>query len=136
MILFYLFISFFMTLPTEVVTVSIHFQGIKTISGNIRIGIYDSKETFPIEGKQIKGVTEKVESKSQVISFELPAGKKYSIAAFHDKNGNNKMDKNMMGIPSEDYGFSNNARATFSAPSFSDAAVYISKNTKLSIRLE
>lgn len=35
----------------------------------------------------------------------LPAGG-YAIAVFHDRNGNGKLDTNLMGIPSEPYGFS------------------------------
>lgn len=35
---------------------------------------------------------------------------------------NGKMDTNWIGIPKEGYGFSNDAKASFSAPSSSDAA--------------
>jgi uncharacterized protein (DUF2141 family) len=31
----------------------------------------------------------------------------YSIAVFHDVNGNGKLDRNFIGLPSEPYGFSN-----------------------------
>jgi uncharacterized protein (DUF2141 family) len=35
------------------------------------------------------------------------------------------MDKNLVGVPTEKYGFSNNARETFSAPSFESASVKV-----------
>ncbi|MBU2018204.1 MAG: DUF2141 domain-containing protein [Bacteroidetes bacterium] len=135
MMILFLFFQFIFAVETNS-TVTLKVQGIESIKGNIRIGIYDSSSTFPKEGKQMKGIVAKVESKYQSISFDLPSGKKYAFAVFHDINGNDKMDKNLMGIPTENYGFSNNARATFSAPSFSDAAVYIKENIQLSIRLQ
>lgn len=38
---------------------------------------------------------------------DLPPGK-YAVQVMHDENGNNKLDANFLGIPSEGYGFSNN----------------------------
>jgi len=45
----------------------------------------------------------------------------YALSAFHDKNNNGKLDTNLLSIPTEDYGASNNARGTFGPPSFDDA---------------
>ncbi|MDC7694380.1 DUF2141 domain-containing protein [Asticcacaulis sp. DXS10W] len=49
---------------------------------------------------------------------DLPPGD-YCIMLFHDENENGTMDKNLLGIPSEGYGFSNNARGSFGPPKFS-----------------
>ena len=50
----------------------------------------------------------------------LPHGE-YAIAVFVDLNGNGKMDKNFLGIPKEQYGFSNNVMGKMAAPSFEQA---------------
>jgi uncharacterized protein (DUF2141 family) len=50
----------------------------------------------------------------------LPHGE-YAIAVFVDLNGNGKMDKNFLGIPKEQYGFSNNVMGRMAAPSFEQA---------------
>jgi uncharacterized protein (DUF2141 family) len=52
----------------------------------------------------------------------LPPGK-YAIAVFQDVNGNQKLDTNLLGIPTEPYGFSNDAAGTMGPPGFSQAAV-------------
>ena len=52
---------------------------------------------------------------------DLPFGR-YAISAYHDENGNGELDTGLFGIPSEDYGFSNNARGGFGPPDFADAA--------------
>ncbi len=39
----------------------------------------------------------------------------------HDANGNGKLDSNMMGIPKEGFGFSNDATGSFGPPGFDEA---------------
>ncbi len=45
----------------------------------------------------------------------------YALAVIHDENMNGKLDTNWLGIPIEGYGFSNDAKGLFGAPSFSAA---------------
>ena len=42
----------------------------------------------------------------------------------------------MFGVPTEKYGFSNNARETFSAPSFSSASFELKEDKKVSVILK
>jgi len=42
----------------------------------------------------------------------------------------------LFGAPTEAYGFSNNARGTFSKPSFSETLVDVSKNRIIKFKLE
>ena len=46
----------------------------------------------------------------------------YGIKIFIDKNNNNKFDFNIVGIPKEQYGFSNDASALLGPPSFQNAS--------------
>lgn len=48
----------------------------------------------------------------------VPGPGAYGIAVYHDENANGKVDRNGLGIPNEGFGFSNNPRIFFSAPSF------------------
>jgi uncharacterized protein (DUF2141 family) len=52
----------------------------------------------------------------------IPPGT-YALAVIHDENRNGKLDTNWLGIPTEGYGFSNEAKALLGAPSFSAAKV-------------
>ena len=45
----------------------------------------------------------------------------YAIAVYHDKNKNGKLDTNILGVPIENYGFSNNARGKFGPASWGEA---------------
>jgi uncharacterized protein (DUF2141 family) len=52
-----------------------------------------------------------------------------------DVNRNNKMDRNFIGIPKEQYGFSNDARGSFGPPCFAEASFTVSGDMALEINL-
>lgn len=64
---------------------------------------------------------------------DLPAGK-YAVMVIHDKNSNGKLDSNIIGIPKEGYGFSNNPKV-MRQPTFAEASFDIGKDD-LSIAIE
>ncbi len=69
------------------------------------------------------------------VSFEkLPKGK-YAVSLFQDENGNKKIDSNFIGIPTEGWGYSNDARGNMSAPTFSDQLFEISGNKIITINV-
>jgi len=52
----------------------------------------------------------------------------YAVAVFRDENNNDKIDYNIFGAPTEQYGFSNDASGFFSAPSFEQASFKLSSS--------
>ncbi|AVR98902.1 DUF2141 domain-containing protein [Pseudoduganella armeniaca] len=60
----------------------------------------------------------------------------WAVLAYQDENGNGKLDRNLLGIPSENYGFSRDAAGRFGPPSFDQAAIEVSEETAVTpIRL-
>ena len=59
--------------------------------------------------------------------LDLPKGT-YGIRYFHDENDNNEMDRNVMGMPKEGYGFSNDAIGLFGPPGFKDYSFQLEEN--------
>lgn len=53
--------------------------------------------------------------------FNLPRADAYAVAVYHDTNGNQDFDRNAVGLPTEGYGFSNDAPTRFGVPSFDSA---------------
>ena len=45
------------------------------------------------------------------------------------------MDRNLFGVPKEQFGFSNNAKGNFGPPSFEDASFTVSNDMKIEIDL-
>lgn len=111
-------------------------KGIDKIKGKIMVAVYSDSENFPKTGKSYKNYSFSVSSKTMTLTLDgLNEGKPYAIAVYHDENDNEKLDENMFGMPTEKYGFSNNAREMFSAPSFESAKVVVKDNKKTSIEI-
>ena len=49
----------------------------------------------------------------------------YGVIAFHDINDDGDVNQNLIGLPTEGVGFSRDARITFGAPRFADAALQV-----------
>ena len=126
---------------TQADTLTVTVNNIKK-AGEIHVAVYDNAEAFEADrgekGGAAPGITEgtiaMVEPGSVTYVYELPAGT-YAIGIFHDVNLNNKLDNNFFGIPKEQYGFSNNARALFGPPEFGAAAFELKGATTQSIDL-
>ena len=133
-LLFLTFILLFSGVKTH--KLSIHISGISKIKGSLFIAIFRATDVFPVFGKQFKGIVKEVEGKSQNYTFDdLPEGE-YALAIYQDENKNKILDKNILGIPTEIYGFSNNSRRTFSAPSFQEAKFKLNKDLQQTVFLK
>lgn len=111
-------------------------DGIPNTKGTLFIGLFNSSASFPSFGKQYKGVVVTHEGKSHVYKFKNLPKASYALAIYHDENKNGKLDKNLVGAPTEAYGFSNNAREMFSAPSFESAKIVLDRDKKCQIRIK
>ena len=72
-----------------------------------------------------------IAGRQSVVFTNLKPGA-YAVIVFHDANDSGKLTENWLGVPTEGYGFSNNAEGVMSAPSFKDAGVLLG-NQDLSI---
>jgi len=72
------------------------------------------------------------EGKSSITFNYLEPGD-YAIKFFHDENGNGQMETNIMGLPTEGYGFSNNATSFLGPPDFEDMLFTVTKNESIAI---
>lgn len=111
----------------------IQVTGIEKTDGNILIALYDQNTFLK---KPLKGLRISAADKSVTGTFaDLPDGE-YAVSAIHDENANGRMDTNVMGIPTEKWGFSNDAAGTMGPPQFADARfVLMGKNKSLVINL-
>ncbi len=100
----------------------------KGMAGNqVRVAVYsaEAQQQFPSDVGFYRGtVNEATSDHVLVVIPDLPPGK-YAVAAYIDNNRNGKQDKNLLGVPKEGYGFSNNVRGIFGPPKFSEAAFEI-----------
>lgn len=96
-------------------TVIVKIAGLLSEKGQVKIAMFNSAATWLGDHPKYKAT---IDVDSRAVSWKLndvPYGD-YGIAVFHDENKNGKMDKNLLGIPQEAYGFSNNMRVAFGPP--------------------
>jgi len=89
---------------------------------------YDSNKTLAAQIVQMKAGTAK-------LSFPGLAPGRYALRVFADENGNGKLDTNLMGMPTERYGFSNDAKGNRAAPGFDAAAFQVDADVQTVIHL-
>jgi uncharacterized protein (DUF2141 family) len=98
--------------------------GIRNSKGTIACALFESPGGFPVD--YLHSATNimviKIRDRQARCDFEdMPKGT-YALAVVHDENMNGKLDTNFLGIPTEGYGFSNDATGAIGAPSFSAAS--------------
>lgn len=72
--------------------------------------------------------------KVSVVLRSLPEGP-LALSIFQDANANGRLDLNAMGIPTEPYGFSNDAVGNFGPPKFEQAVLTPPAGAPVKIRL-
>ena len=109
--------------------------------GVLYAAVYDDKEVFESDKGDnsqqrpgiVGGLVKKVTVGEAEGTIELEAGT-YSIGFFIDKNDNEKLDTNFLGVPREQFGFSNDAMGRFGPPSFEAASFTLDEETILIMR--
>lgn len=121
------------SVPTASVTskdgysVAVLITGLRNDKGVVRIALQDDQK----KSLETRKVT--ISGHQAQTTFEgLPAGQ-YAIKFQHDENEDGKLNFGFMHIPSEGYGYSNNARGTMGPPDFKKTLFTLSGNTKLEL---
>ena len=101
---------------------SLTVSGVQNNQGTVNGAIYDSESSFlNVQASKAKFKVPAAQGDVHYVFHNLPAGH-YALSVFHDANGNGKLDKNDLGVPTEGYGFSNDALGSGGPPKFSQAA--------------
>ena len=109
----------------------IEINNIKNMAGNINIAIFDNSDSWltdaaystvlPIDEKHCQ------QSTCHWLVGKIKNGS-YGVAVYHDLNSDGKMEYGFLGIPQEDYGFSNNKTSLFGLPPTWDKASFAVEN--------
>ena len=115
-------------------TLTVKVTGLRSEKGQVKIAVFNSAEKWL--GEQ-PAYSSTISVAGQTVLWkinDLPYGD-YGIAVFHDENKNGKMDKNLLGIPAEAYGFSNNVRVTFGPPTW-EKSKFVVKQPSTDVSIE
>ena len=112
-------------------------------SGNLIIAVWSNPDSWNSNATNSSGQKEGfdygfkewVEKDKFSTTINLPEGV-YLISILLDKNLNNILDKNFIGMPTEQYGFSSKEKIRFRKPKFSEGSFKFYKKTVLNIELQ
>lgn len=119
----------------ETFTLTVEIFGLKNNTGKVFLAIFDNEETFLKTNKEVNGRSVIIENNKAMAQFKGLKKGEYALSLFHDKNNNNMLDKNLIGIPKEPYAFSNNATGIFGPPSFKDSKINLNADKTIAIKL-
>ena len=107
---------------------NITINGLKNNNGQVVIELKDTLENT------IKRITGNIDNNQSNILIDSVAIGKYTILYFHDENKNNELDANILGIPKEGYGFSNNASGKYGPPPIEQRIFDMSENKSMDLK--
>jgi len=109
-------------------------KGLLNDNGRVGCSLFNGPDGFPRhKTKEFRGMWTEKHDHVAVCDFKnVPAGT-YAVTVLDDTNMNGKMDFNFIGLPTKGYGFSNDAKATLSPPSFSAASFSYAGESSLSV---
>jgi uncharacterized protein (DUF2141 family) len=123
--------------PCYAAELRVSVDGVRSDKGEILIGLFDhvdgfehaianaTKDGLAADPGRLVGISIRAKAGVQSAAFPQLAPGRYALVVVHDENDNGRLDTNALGVPTEGYGFSNNAQGLLGAPSFDAAAVTV-----------
>jgi len=125
LILFFILISSVAMAQNPVLIVRVN--GFENDKGKLMLEVLNAQK------KAVKQLMLPIKNKQVAVEIaDLSAGQ-YSVRVFHDANGNQKLDTNLVGIPKEAWGMSNNVRAVLGPPDFKESLFWLKADKTIEI---
>lgn len=101
-------------------------------TGAVMVSLFDSEAAYG-GGPPLRQARIDLAAGERSATFaDLPAGL-YAVKAFHDLDGNGRLNANPFGVPTEPFAFSNNARGTMGPAAWDRARLLVSGETAQTI---
>ncbi len=105
--------------PVYAADLTVEIKGLTSANGKVLIALYDKADSWMKQGLKMG----RTDAQKDGVTYEfkdLPMGE-YALSIHHDENDNGKFDTNLVGMPIEPYGFSNDAMGNSGPPTFEQA---------------
>jgi uncharacterized protein (DUF2141 family) len=113
---------------------SVEISNIEHDKGQVRVVLYNNPDSFLNEEKSQAFQESPATVGTLTVNFNHLQPGDYALVAYHDEDGDGKLDRFLGMIPSEGYGLSRNPKV-FGKPDFDDARISLRKNDRITIHL-
>ena len=114
---------------------TVHVQGVRSTQGKVLGSLYAAPADWLKQDRAIQTTDAPAAQPDTVLRYRGLAPGRYAVSVFQDENGNGQLDTNAVGLPTEPYGFSRDARGHMGPARFDAAAVEVSGDTDITIHL-
>lgn len=106
-------------LQAQAKQIDFHIEGINDSKGKLYIQLFKGEDNYK-QGKPAAATIVSAQENTAFVSFENLEAGEYAVRFFHDENDNGELETNLFGMPTEGYGFSNNARPNLGPVSYDE----------------
>lgn len=120
--------------PTAKLTILVN--GLRHKNGQVCMRIYSGEQGFPLsDTSEVQSACTEITGSSVTKQFHGLKLGTYAVAILHDEIGDYKLQTNILGIPQEGFGISNNPTVSVrtGSPKFKDASFSLKKDTTIKI---
>ncbi len=105
-------------------SIVIHVTGFRNTKGVLGAELFTSSNGWPeTVDKSFRHGHFPIQGDHATARFDhIPAGN-YGVVVLHDENGNEKLDRNLLMVPKEGFGFANNPHVMLAAPPIEKATI-------------
>ncbi|WP_356595400.1 DUF2141 domain-containing protein [Pseudomonas oryzihabitans] len=93
----------------------------RRLGGQLLLAVFDSEAAWKEHKTPVAQAHLAAQAGAQEQRFELPPGR-YAVSVIHDSNSNSQLDTNFIGMPTEQYGYSNNPPLRMRMATFEECA--------------
>jgi uncharacterized protein (DUF2141 family) len=102
--------------------------GLAAPLGSVGCSLFAGEVGFPLDNSRAQVLWQAAQVDGLVCRFTGLAPGRYAVSIGHDRNGNQRVDTNFLGLPTEQWGVSNNVRPNLRALRYDEAVFIIPAN--------
>ncbi len=112
----------------------VRIENVRPGGGQVRVALFD--EANWLSDVRVASAQVDASGASVTVRLSAPRAGRYAVSVYQDLNRDGRLNRNLIGIPSEPWGASNDAPANFGPPQFSDAALDVgAQGARTTLRL-
>jgi uncharacterized protein (DUF2141 family) len=113
-------------------SLSVPVSTVRSGNGRVYVALYDGNNWLK-PGRFVALRLVKARQGTVMATFNSVRPGRYSVAVFHDENNNGTVDRNLLGFPSEGFGFSR--RSPMRIPSFGETSFDVAGSSTMPVLL-
>ena len=116
-------------------TLTVQIAGVPSDEGKVMVAVLASEAQFKDESAPAAATILPARTGTVTYTVHDLAPGEYGVRAMHDENDNGELDANFVGMPTEPWGFSNDAMGSFGPPGWKDVKFTVDGDTEITINL-